>query len=231
MLQRTEVNNVINDLRNLGATDSVLNHLESFFETTSIHKILLPYETLCRDLAARQAKVLLPIQWEGSEIRVPLNRYRPFLLSLIHIVRNAVDHGIELPEERKAAGKNPSAQIRFSCHVDRHGQLSIEITDDGRGINVTAVEVKAKRLGLLAPEQSLSDSRLVHVLFSDGFSTKEAATQISGRGVGLSAVQEELEQLGGTIHLKNRPNQGTSFQFLLPFWAKPVEKTKTSSAA
>lgn len=132
-----------------------------------------------------------------------------FCKTLIHLFRNAVDHGIETPDERLDAGKEE--QGRLACQIDgQNGWIMISISDDGRGIDAEKLLAKANHLGIICQDDP---SRLI---FEDGFSTKEQVSALSGRGVGLSAVKAECKKLGGYIDIETTIGQGTVFHFFLP---------------
>ncbi len=150
---------------------------------------------------------------EGELDRNVLERVVP---ALEHMLRNAVDHGIEKPDLRTAFAKPPMGRI--DMHLAREGaDVLIEITDDGRGIDVESVRAKAVSRGLMQAEDRLDDEAVLQFIFAPGFSTAEAVTQISGRGVGMDVVHTTVKQLGGSIDITSTPNKGTRFTVRLPF--------------
>jgi two-component system chemotaxis sensor kinase CheA len=136
---------------------------------------------------------------------------------LLHLLRNAVNHGIESPEIRKKAGKPPKGLVRLSAHRDRDNVI-IELTDDGAGINVDKVRKKAVEKGLItqAAADALTPDEATELLFQPGFSTADTITDISGRGVGLDVVRRSIEALKGTIKVESTPGKGSRFELLLP---------------
>ncbi len=134
---------------------------------------------------------------------------------LTHMIRNAVDHGIESPEERLAAGKPAEGMVRLSA-AHRSGRIVIEISDDGAGINRTKVRASAIKKGLIAPDVQLSDSDIDNLLFLPGFSTAATISSISGRGVGMDVVKRSILALGGRISISSRPGLGSTFSMSLP---------------
>ncbi|MFZ2031589.1 MAG: MHYT domain-containing protein [Vitreimonas sp.] len=165
-------------------------------------------------LALRLEKQLEPVIVEGDDIALPPERYGEFFRSLVHVFRNAVDHGIEAPDVRLSAGKEAAGSLR--CVVrDRNGTLEILIADDGAGINRTLLEAKLIRDG----ENSLDVERLklADLVFREGLSSRESADGVSGRGVGLSAVKAELDRLGGAAAVETAPGLGTAFTFAFPY--------------
>ena len=136
---------------------------------------------------------------------------------LLHLIRNAVNHGIEAPDLREKAGKAKKGLVRLSAHRDRDNVI-IELTDDGAGINVEKVKKKAVEKGLITAEAAatLTTDQAVDLLFQPGFSTADKITDISGRGVGLDVVKRAIESLKGTIKVETTPGKGSTFELLLP---------------
>jgi two-component system chemotaxis sensor kinase CheA len=136
---------------------------------------------------------------------------------LLHLIRNAVNHGIEAPDLREKAGKARKGLVRLSAHRDRDNVI-IELTDDGAGINVERVKKKAVEKGLISEEgaATLTTDQAIDLLFMPGFSTADTITDISGRGVGLDVVKRAIESLKGTINVETNPGKGSTFELLLP---------------
>jgi two-component system, chemotaxis family, sensor kinase CheA len=136
---------------------------------------------------------------------------------LTHLVRNAVSHGIESPEERRKVGKPPQGVVRLNAyHQGNH--VIVEVTDDGRGVDAQKIRAKAIELGLATPEEAarLSDTEALDFIFRPGFSTAEQVTEVSGRGVGMDVVQSVLHRLKASISVETHPGQGTTFRLKLP---------------
>ncbi len=149
---------------------------------------------------------------EGELDRSQLNRLVP---ALEHILRNAVDHGIEPQAERETAGKPAAGTIHID--LDHQGsEVVLKVDDDGRGLDITALREKAIEKGRLLPDADLSDRELMTFILESGFSTAKEVTQISGRGVGMDVVNTEIKQLGGTLHIDTEPGKGTRFLIRLP---------------
>ena len=136
---------------------------------------------------------------------------------LTHLVRNAISHGIETPEERRKAGKPAQGSVRLNAH-HQGNQVVVEVGDDGRGIDVNRIRTKAIELGLTTPEEvaRLSENETLDFIFRPGFSTAEQVTEVSGRGVGMDVVQSVLQRLKASISVENRPGQGATFRLKLP---------------
>jgi two-component system chemotaxis sensor kinase CheA len=134
---------------------------------------------------------------------------------LMHLVRNSADHGVEGPEERRAAGKDPKGTIRLNACHDA-GSIIIEVSDDGKGLNKDRITAKAAAAGLIQPGQQLTDQEVFRLIFEPGFSTAEAVTKFSGRGVGMDVVKRNIEALRGTIDIDSAPGKGTTVRIRLP---------------
>ncbi|MEM6469435.1 MAG: hybrid sensor histidine kinase/response regulator, partial [Planctomycetota bacterium] len=134
---------------------------------------------------------------------------------LLHLVRNAVDHGVETPEQRLAAGKSEEATLRIEA-INQGTQLTLRVEDDGRGLDLSRIRYRAIERGLIAADESLSDDEVQHLIFAPGFSTAEAVTDVSGRGVGMDVVRETVQRLKGTIRLDSTPGKGARFTIILP---------------
>jgi two-component system, chemotaxis family, sensor kinase CheA len=134
---------------------------------------------------------------------------------LTHIIRNSVDHGIESPEDRLAIGKNEEGIIRLSAE-HRGGRIVIEVRDDGAGINSERVLKKAREKGLVSADATLSEDEIGNLIMLPGFSTAEAVSDISGRGVGMDVVRSNIQDIGGRISLKSERGRGMTIQLALP---------------
>lgn len=165
----------------------------------------------CQELG-KQAELRL-VGTEGEMDRTVLDR---IVAPLEHMLRNAVSHGIEMPAVRAAAGKAETGSITLSLARDG-GEVVIQVSDDGGGINPPAIRRKAIERGLLREDAELSDQDLLRFILEAGFSTAETVTQISGRGVGMDVVDNEIKQLGGSLEIHTHPGQGTRFTIRLPF--------------
>jgi chemosensory pili system protein ChpA (sensor histidine kinase/response regulator) len=135
---------------------------------------------------------------------------------LEHMLRNAVDHGIETQEQRQKSGKDALGNINLTISREG-GDVLISMQDDGRGINIAAVRKKALERGLLTEDSPLTDAEVMQFILQAGFSTAEQVTQISGRGVGMDVVASEIKQMGGSIEIYSQPGAGTNFIVRLPF--------------
>jgi two-component system chemotaxis sensor kinase CheA len=169
---------------------------------------------IVRDVAATLEKqVRVDIVGEETELdRTVIERIGD---PLTHLVRNAIDHGIETPAERRATGKADAGRIRLEAY-QQGGNIYIEISDDGRGLDRERILAKAIASGLVPADQRLEDEAIWQLVFHPGFSTAARVTQVSGRGVGMDVVRRNVEALGGAITIATSPGAGTRFRIKLP---------------
>ena len=152
---------------------------------------------------------------EGENTEVDKTVIDKLAEPLTHMIRNAVDHGIESPEKRVAAGKDPEGTIKLTAK-HRSGRILIELQDDGAGINRERVKQKAIDNELITPDANLSDEEIDNLIFAPGFSTADKISDISGRGVGMDVVKRSIQALGGRINITSRPGHGSVFTMSLP---------------
>ncbi|MFA5043638.1 MAG: hybrid sensor histidine kinase/response regulator [Kiritimatiellia bacterium] len=174
------------------------------------------FPRMVRDLARRLNKKV-KFEMVGQTTGVDREILEKLEAPLTHLLRNALDHGLEPPEERRAAGKNPEGLLTLAA---RHqaGQLHVIVADDGRGIDLERIRRKVAARGLSTAEMAarLTETELLDFLFLPGFSTSEAVTEISGRGVGLDVVRNLTQEVGGLVRVENHPGAGTQFHLQLP---------------
>ncbi|MCQ1852522.1 chemotaxis protein CheA [Neorhizobium galegae] len=152
---------------------------------------------------------------EGENTEVDKTVIDKIAEPLTHMIRNAVDHGIESPEKREAAGKDPEGTIKLTAK-HRSGRILIELADDGAGINRERVRQKAIDNDIIAADANLSDDEIDNLIFMAGFSTADKISDISGRGVGMDVVKRSIQALGGRISISSRPGYGSTFTMSLP---------------
>ncbi len=171
------------------------------------------FPRLVRDLAGKLGKQI-ELRTEGEATEIDRGVVEKISDPLTHLIRNSVDHGIETEAERIAAGKPVKGVVNLSaCH--QGGSVVIEITDDGRGLNRDKLLAKARERGISVPENP-TDQDVWQLIFAPGFSTADAVTDVSGRGVGMDVVKRNIEQLGGRVDLHSLPGQGTTISIRLP---------------
>ncbi|WP_314092611.1 chemotaxis protein CheA [Shinella sp. M31] len=152
---------------------------------------------------------------EGENTEVDKTVIDKLAEPLTHMIRNAVDHGLEMPEKREALGKNPEGTVRLTAK-HRSGRIVIELADDGAGINREKVRQKAIDNDLIAADANLSDEEIDNLIFHAGFSTADKVSDLSGRGVGMDVVKRSIQALGGRISISSKPGQGSVFTMSLP---------------
>jgi two-component system chemotaxis sensor kinase CheA len=169
---------------------------------------------LAREVASQIGKqVRLVMEGEGTEVdKTVIERLSD---PITHMLRNAIDHGLETPDERIAAGKPSEGVVRLAA-LHRGGRIVIEVEDDGRGINRQKVRQIAIDKGLVSPDAVLTDDEIDNLIFLPGFSTAAAVSDISGRGVGMDVVRRSVQALGGRISISSRPGEGSTFTLSLP---------------
>jgi two-component system chemotaxis sensor kinase CheA len=169
---------------------------------------------LVRDLAAKGGKKVF-LETFGEDTEIDRNMVDVIRDPLVHMVRNAVDHGIETPPERIAAGKTEEGTITLSAHHSG-GSVVVELRDDGRGLNKQKIVDKAIKSGLIESAAGMSDSEIYNLIFRPGFSTAEQVTEVSGRGVGMDVVRRNIEMLRGRVDISSEPGKGCCFKMVLP---------------
>jgi two-component system chemotaxis sensor kinase CheA len=169
---------------------------------------------LVRDISAQQNNQVQLVM-DGEETELDRNIVEKLADPLVHMIRNAVDHGLESPEERVANGKSALGTVRLSASHQRGGIL-IRIQDDGKGLNSQKILSKGIERGLVSPTAELTESEIYNIIFMPGFSTAETITDLSGRGVGMDVVKKNIESLRGKVEIQSVLGKGTTFTILLP---------------
>jgi two-component system chemotaxis sensor kinase CheA len=171
-------------------------------------------QRLVRDLTLKLGK---PVQLAmgGEDTELDRTVVEEISDPLVHMIRNAIDHGIEKPEVRQERGKPATGRVSLQA-FHQAGNIVIQIQDDGQGLDRERILAKATALGLVQPDQSLTDNEVFAVIFRPGFSTAERVTDTSGRGVGLDVVRRNIEKLRGKIEIQSVPGQGSTFSIYLP---------------
>jgi two-component system, chemotaxis family, sensor kinase CheA len=214
------------DLRELRDLQQTLEAAHRRIWTAGLQLRVVPIDGLfsrlsraARDLAEKLGKDI-DVAIEGREVRIDKSMVDGLIDPLMHMVRNAIDHGIETPERRRALAKPPRARIVISAS-ERGNHIDIVIADDGQGLDRNRILAKALDLGIIGPHQAeqMADRDVNALIFHPGFSTADAITEISGRGVGLDVVAATLHRLGGTIDVQTIPAAGTKFILKLPLSA------------
>jgi two-component system, chemotaxis family, sensor kinase CheA len=181
-----------------------------------VEAVFLRFPRLVRDLSTKMGKQV-DLQLIGKDTELDRTVVDALGDPLVHLVRNSLDHGLEGPEERRAAGKPPTGTVEISAQ-HAGGNVIIAVKDDGRGIDPAKVAAKAAKAGLIAPEaiETIDSARAIELLFSPGFTTVDTMSDISGRGVGMDAVRAAIRGLGGEVLMSSELGQGTTAQIRLP---------------
>lgn len=179
-----------------------------------IAQLFSRFRRLTHDLARETGKQI-ELATEGESTEVDKAVIERLADPLVHLVRNSCDHGLETPEERIAAGKNPAGQVTLVAR-QTGGDVTITIRDDGRGIDRQRVRAKAESSGLVAPGATLTDQELLQMIFEPGFSTAAQVTNLSGRGVGMDVVKKTIEALRGSINVTSSPGVGSEITLAIP---------------
>ncbi len=204
--------------------ESVLQHqalLSNELQGGLMRARMVPFSTLIPRLRhhARQSSKALgkraDLQVVGQYAEIDRNILETMTEAFEHMIRNAIDHGIEINDQRMRAGKPPVGTIRIECKQEG-SEIVVRFSDDGAGLDVDKIRTKAEQMGLLAVTRMLTDQDLIQLIVTPGFSTTDAVTQVSGRGVGLDVVHSAVRQLGGTITIQNAPGEGATFVIRLP---------------
>lgn len=189
-----------------------------------IDDVLKVYSMSMIDLAERLGKKLAPLEIEGGDLQVSTPRFQALLNSFVHAFRNAIDHGLEMPETREKAGKLAEGHLKVVC-AQNGETLKIEIRDDGGGINLDRVREKLRTSPTRAALADGSDFEVAQAILEGDLSTADVVTDISGRGVGLSAVTEEVRKLGGTIRVESKRGEGMAIVLEVALKADSAEQT------
>lgn len=171
------------------------------------------FPRLVRDLAGKLGKQI-ELTLQGSSTELDKSLIERIIDPLTHLVRNSLDHGIEMPEDRVAAGKSPVGNLILSAE-HQGGNICIEVTDDGAGLNRARILAKAMSQGLPVSE-NMTDDEVGMLIFAPGFSTAEVVTDVSGRGVGMDVVKRNIQEMGGHVEIQSRQGVGTTIRILLP---------------
>ncbi len=215
MIQQ-DLKNQTNANKNLTRDVSQFFRITSELQRTSTSLRMIPIKQtfqrmsrLVRDLAKNAGKTI-SVEMVGEDTEIDRNMVDEIYNPLVHMIRNSVDHGIEMPDERIKAGKPERGLIKLKAY-HRGGNIVIEISDDGRGLHKEKILNKAVKNGVIASTEGLSDSEIYRLIFVPGLSTAEKVTDVSGRGVGMDVVKQAVEKLRGKIDIESVYGKGTSF--------------------
>jgi two-component system chemotaxis sensor kinase CheA len=202
-------------------TISHLTQITSSLQTTAMSIRMVPIRNtfqkmvrLVRDTARNLGKEV-ELKMTGEDTEIDRNMVEELYDPLVHMIRNAVDHGIETPEQREKAGKDRKGNIHLQAY-HRGGNIIVEIQDDGRGLHTDKIIEKARSTNLISDDVQMTESEIYNLIFHPGFSTAKDVTEISGRGVGMDVVKKAIERLRGRVEIHSSPGRGSTFLISLP---------------
>lgn len=201
-------------LDDLGLTVRDIQESVMSIRAQPVQSVFARMSRIVRD-TARDVGKKINMETVGEDTEVDKTIIEHLTDPLTHMIRNAIDHGVESPEDRVAAGKDATGTITLSAG-HRGGRVVIEVIDDGAGINRERVLGKAIEKGLVQPEDNLTDEEIDNLVFAPGFSTAEAVSNLSGRGVGMDVVRRNIQDLGGRVSISSEPGQGSRITMTLP---------------
>jgi two-component system chemotaxis sensor kinase CheA len=213
-VQNLDSRTLARSLRQLSRTTSELQRNAMSLRMVPVRGVFQKMTRLVRDIGAQTGKQV-QLVLEGEDTELDRNIVEKLGDPLVHMIRNAVDHGIELPDERLAKGKGSLGTVRLAASHQRGGIL-IRIQDDGKGLNAEKILAKGIERGLVAEGAEMSESEIYNLIFMPGFSTAEKLTDLSGRGVGMDVVKRNIESLRGKVEIQSVLGQGSTFNILLP---------------
>jgi two-component system chemotaxis sensor kinase CheA len=203
--------------RKVDHTAKILRELQDL--STSLRMVPLKpafrkVSRVVRDLSKKSGKQVRLVT-EGEDTEIDRSMVDVLADPLVHMVRNSVDHGLESAEERVAAGKPPEGTVRIAAY-QAGGNVVIEVSDDGRGLDRDRIVAKARQRGIIESDRGMTDREIFGLIFAAGFSTAERVTEVSGRGVGMDVVRRNVESLRGRVVIESAPGQGSTFSIILP---------------
>jgi len=250
-----KVDALINMMGELVITQSMLSDLGEHFDMTQLPRLrdrLVHLERNTRELQESVMRIrMLPIgsvfnrfprlvhdlerkldkrvdlQLRGEHTELDKTVLEKIGDPLVHLVRNAIDHGLETPAQRVAAGKSEVGTLTLDAHHEG-GNIVVEVSDDGAGLNHAAIAAKAQQRGLIEADHDLSDDEIAELIFQPGFSTADQATDLSGRGVGMDVVRRNVRDLGGSVGVRSATGKGSTFTITLPLTLAIIEGLVTA---
>jgi two-component system, chemotaxis family, sensor kinase CheA len=205
---------ITRNMSHMGKITRELQDLTMAMRMVPIQGVFQKMSRLIRDLARKSGKQI-DLKLTGSETELDRNLVEAISDPLIHMVRNAADHGIEDITDRVQAGKTPQGHVELKAY-HQAGSVVVEIVDDGRGLNKAKILAKARQAGLIKEDQELTEEETFHLIFAPGLSTAEKVTDVSGRGVGMDVVRRNVEALRGRIDITSVEGKGSTFSIRLP---------------
>jgi two-component system chemotaxis sensor kinase CheA len=216
------------DVAQLGRVTAEVQKTAMAMRMVPVGQLFRRMSRLVRDLGRKSGK-LAELDLYGEDVELDRTLVEQLGDPLVHMIRNSMDHGLELPADRRAAGKSETGRLVLRAS-HQAGQIVIEVSDDGRGLDRKRILEKAVARGLAAPGAPLSEHEIYQLIFQPGFSTAERVTDVSGRGVGMDVVRKQVEKLRGRIDISSRPGQGSTFLLKLPLTLAIIEGLVVTAA-
>lgn len=213
-LAKKEKRKMVQDVSHLGKVTRELQELAMSMRMVTLAATFNKMARVARD-TAHKSGVSIDFSFSGEETEIDRNVVEEIASPLMHMIRNSIDHGIEAPEIRLAAGKPEDGNVHLSA-AHEGGNVVIKIEDDGRGLDRDAILSKARSQGIISDGDELADEDVHQLIFHPGFSTAEKVTDVSGRGVGMDVVRQNIEKLRGAVDIDSRPGRGCTFSIRLP---------------
>ena len=231
-LEASEFLAILRRLQELGMPHAELSQIHDKHLNQSIRSLLSYYNEVIQVIAEKQGKTVAAIEFVGEDIRVSLDRYGYLVESLVHVFRNAVDHGLEDSVSRMKKGKSEAGKILVSTRkviLENRESIELIISDDGSGISPEAVRRIVKDMIPGVDERTINDDReVIQFIFHPGLSTRSIPGEFSGRGVGMDAVKNEVQRLGGRVRVESEVDLGTKFIIVVPDKAGEIRPAKSA---
>jgi two-component system chemotaxis sensor kinase CheA len=213
-LAHLETPRLVKNFAQLGRITLEVQKTAMSMRMVPLHGLFQKMQRVLRDLSRKMAKNV-EMEMSGGDVEVDRNVVEAMADPLLHMIRNAIDHGIEAAEERVAAGKPAAGRIALRARHEA-GHIVVELADDGKGLDRERILRKARERGLIGEQSTLSEEETFHLILEPGFSTAEQVTEVSGRGVGMDVVRRQVQKLRGRIEIRSEQGKGTMFLVKLP---------------
>lgn len=218
----------LTELKQVPAAQKLASKGQDLFLKEAIEARFKYFDGLVASVAEKLGKKVKPMLVEGGDLRIYPEPYAHIFASMVHAFRNAVDHGLEGPDDREWGGKDPAGQITVRVKGDAKGGLHLEIQDDGRGIDPVIIREKLAEKFPAEDFKSKTDEEIVQQVCMPGFSSRDTVGEFSGRGVGLDALREEVVKAGGTLFIESKVGQGTCIKMYIPPLGAEIEMLRSA---
>jgi len=222
------VSEFLGDVGRLHGAGPLVHKGQDLFLKEPIEARLKYFDSLMQSVAEKLGKKVKPLKIDGGDLKIFPEPYQNIFSALVHAFRNAVDHGLEGPDDREWGGKDPAGQITVTVKPDGKGGIFMDIQDDGRGIDPAVIREKLKEKFPDKKFDGMSDQEIVQQVCMPGFSSRDTVGEFSGRGVGLDALREEIVKTGGTFSIESIVGQGTTLKMFIPPMNPAVELLRSA---